>query len=124
MTTQPPARREFTDCLGCGKRVATTAPFCRHCKRKRTPSKIALSSKTSRNSVSDDDALDDDDLDDDDLDGEAYSHGALGLGGYSKDDLDESSELAESKSTKKNLWWYVALVLLIVFSIGAFFPWF
>ena len=114
MTTQPPGRLEFTDCLGCGKRVATTAPLCRHCNKKRTPSKIALSSNNSRNSVSEDDDLDDD----------AYAHSALGLGGYGKDDLDESSELAESQSQKKNLWWYVALVLLIVFSIGALFPWF
>ena len=119
MTTQPPARLEFTDCLGCGKRVATTAPFCRHCNTRRTPSKIAHSSKTIRNPASENDDLEDDDLEDD-----AYSHGALGLGGYGKDDLDESNELAESHSKKKNLWWYVALVLLIVFSIGAFFPWF
>ena len=119
MTTQPPARLEFTDCLGCGKRVATTAPVCRHCNTNRTPSKIALSSKTIRNPASENH-----DLDDDDLDNNEYSHGALGLGGYGKDDLDESNELAESHSKKKNLWWYVALVLLIAFSIGAFFPWF
>ena len=119
MTTQPPGRLEFTDCLGCGKRVATTAPVCRHCNTKRTPSQIALSSNSSRNSVSEDDDFDDNELDDN-----AYSHGALGLGGYVKDDLDESSERAESQSKKKNLWWYVALVLLIVFSIGALFPWF
>lgn len=118
MTTQPPGRLEFTDCLECGKRVATTAPLCRHCNTKRTPSKIPLSFKTSRNSVSEDDDLDDD------LAADAYSHGALGLGGYGMDDLTESSELAESQSKIKNLWWYVALVLLIVFSIGAFFPWF
>lgn len=114
MTTQPPGRLEFTDCLGCGKRVATTAPVCRHCNTKRTPAKIALSSNKSRNSVSEDD----------DLDYDAYAHSALGLGGYGKDDLDESSKRAESQSPQKNLWWYVALVLLIVFSIGALFPWF
>ena len=114
MTTQPPGRLEFTDCLGCSKRVATTAPVCRHCNTKRTPTRIALTSNESRDSVSEDDDRDDD----------AFSHGALGLGGYGKDDLYESNELAESQSKKNNLWWYVALALLIVFSIGALFPWF
>ena len=111
MTTQPPGRLEFTDCLGCGKRVATAAPICRHCNTKRTPSKTLQPSNAIRDSSKDEDDLDD-----------AYSHGALGVGGYGKDDLDETSERVEAQSTKKGLFWYVALVLLIVFSIGVLFP--
>ena len=113
MTNQPPGRLEFTDCLGCGKRVATKAPICRHCNTKRTPAKTVRTSTTTCDSSKDEEDLDD-----------AYSHGALGVGGYGKDDLDETNELRESQATKKGLFWYVALVLLIVFSIGALFPWF
>ena len=111
MTTQPPGRLEFTDCLGCGKRVATTAPICRHCNTKRTPSKTLQTSNNIRDSSKDEDELDN-----------AYSHGALGVGGYGKDDFDEASERSEPHATRKGLFWYVALVLLIIFSIGALFP--
>jgi len=56
----------------------------------------------------------------DDSQGDSESHAALGLGGYGNDDLDD---VPEPSSNKKNLWWYVALVLLIFFSLGALFPW-
>jgi len=55
----------------------------------------------------------------DDSESDSESHAALGLGGYGNDDLDEVPETA---SKKKNLWWYVALVLLIFFALGALFP--
>ena len=97
-----PARLEFTDCLGCGKRVATTAPVCRHCNTSRT------ASNTQKSTLVDDSERD------------SESHAALGLGGYGNDDLDEVPETA---SNKKNLWWYVALVLLIFFALSALFPW-
>jgi len=118
MTTPTPTRLEFTDCLGCGKRVATTAPLCRHCNTKRTPSPIAIIANITRSSsASDDDLKSDEDHEDD-------SHAALGLGGYGNDDLDDQLELDKSNTQKRSLRWYVALVLLIVFSIGALFPWF
>ena len=97
-----PAQLEFTDCLGCGKRVATTAPVCRHCNTSRMTSHIQKSTLV------------------DDSESDTESHAALGLGGYGNDDLDE---VLETASKRKNLWWYVALVLLIFFSLGALFPW-
>ena len=108
-------RLEFTDCLGCGKRVATTAPVCRHCNTRRTPSKIATSTAS---------ALGSKDIDQESQDEDADSHASLGLGGYGQDDFDDAIELDKSSSERKTLYWYVALVLLIVFSIGALFPWF
>jgi len=112
MPTQPPARLEFTDCLACGKRVATTAPVCRHCNTKRAASKVALSIEKLRGPVNQERELDDD----------VDSHAALGLGGYGHDDWDEAKELNEPPSKTKTLWWYVALVLLIVFALGALWP--
>ena len=53
---------------------------------------------------------------------DAYSHGALGVGGYGKDDSDEVSDRSEQQAKKKGLFWYVALVLLFVFSFYALFP--
>lgn len=117
-----PGKLEFTDCQGCGKRVATTAPLCRHCNTKRTPAPIAIIANIRRPSSPDYDDPDGEESED------AHSHAALGLGGYGKDDfedeLDDRQELKDSKAHKRGLWWYVALVLLIVFSIGAFVPWF
>ena len=97
---------EFTDCLGCGKRVATTAAVCRHCNTKRTTSlaKKATSGDNAEN----------------DSEGDSESHAALGLGGYGRDDWDEE---AETVSKRKNLWWYVAWVLLVFFVLSALFPW-
>ncbi len=115
MSAQPPVRLEFTDCIGCGKRVATTAPICRHCNTRRTPSKVATSiilSSGDRNQELD--SQDDD----------ADSHASLGLGGYGHDDFDDANKPDKSSTEKKTLYWYVALVLLIVFSIGALIPWF
>jgi hypothetical protein len=114
MPTQPPARLEFTDCLACGKRVATTAPVCRHCNTQRSASTVTLSVQKLRNP----------DKVERDPDEDADAHAALGLGGYGQDDWDEANERNEPTTQTKNLWWYVALVLLIVFSIGALWPWF
>lgn len=97
-----PVQLEFTDCLGCGKRVATTAAICRHCNTKRTTS---LTKKTTTG---------------DDAESDSESHAALGLGGYGSDDLDEESEPV---SKTRNLWWFVAWVLLIFFVLSALFPW-
>ncbi len=96
---------EFTDCLGCGKRVATTAAVCRHCNTKRT-------SSLARKRTSVDEAENDSGSD-------SESHAALGLGGYGTDDFDDETEPV---SKKKNLWWYVAWVLLIFFALSALFP--
>ncbi len=52
------------------------------------------------------------------------SHAALGLGGYGQDDWDETNESDKPSTKTNNLWWYVALVLLIVFTLGALLPWF
>lgn len=115
MSAQPPVRLEFTDCIGCGKRVATTAPVCRHCNTRRIPSKVATSRAGSRGDKSN--VLDS-------MDDNADTHASLELGGYGRDDFDDAIEHDKSSSEKKTLYWYVALVLLIVFSIGALFPWF
>lgn len=112
MPTQPPLRLEFTDCLACGKRVATTAPVCRHCNTKRGNTKVVLSFEKLRGPVKEEGGIDDD----------ADSHAALGLGGYGNDDWDEAKELDEPPAKTKVLWWYVALVLLIVFALGALLP--
>ena len=114
MPSQPPARLEFTDCLTCGKRVATTAPICRHCNTQRSASTVTLSVKKLRNPAKVERDLDED----------AESHAALGLGGYGHDDGDEANESDEPTTKSKNLWWYVAFVLLIVFTLGALLPWF
>ncbi len=115
MSAQPPVRLEFTDCIGCGKRVATTAPVCRHCNTRRIPSKIATSSASSLGDRNEELDSQDDDAD---------SHASLELGGYGHDDFDDANKSDKSSSEKKTFYWYVALVLLIVFSIGALIPWF
>ncbi len=114
MPPQPPARLEFTDCLTCGKRVATTAPICRHCNTKRSASTVTLSVQKLSNPVKVERDADED----------PDAHAALGLGGYGQDDWDEANERNDPTTKTKNFWWYVALVLLIVFSIGALWPWF
>lgn len=117
MTTPTPGKLEFTDCIACGKRVATIAPICRHCNTKRIPAPIAISANIRHPSSPDYD-------DDNDKNLDSESHAALGLGGYGSDDFDDGSESNDGDARKNGLWWYVALVLLIVFSIGAFLPWF
>jgi len=102
MTNKKPPQLEFTDCLGCGKRVATTATLCRHCNTVRLPVRT-IERKN--------------DDDDDDLE----SHAALGYGGYDSYDLDE--EEVDTTKSQKNLWWYVAWMLLVVFLLSALVPW-
>ena len=97
-----PVRLEFTDCVGCGKRIATTAPVCRHCDTRRTIATTKTPTLV------------------DDSESDTESHAALNLGGYGRDDFDDATE---SERNKKNLWWYVAWVLLIFFSISALYPW-
>ena len=110
-----PQRLEFTDCLGCGKRVATTAEICRHCNTERDPSQLSSFTK-SKGKVYE--KQDEDPADDD-----VESHGALHLGGYGQDDYDEEVDEQQQRTSKKNgLWWYVALALLIFFVLGALFP--
>ena len=100
MPPQPPARLEFTDCLSCGKRVATSAPLCRHCNTKRSASIVTVSVQKLRNPVKVEHDADEEAED-------ADSHAALGLGGYGHDDWDEADERNELTTKTKNLWWYV-----------------
>jgi hypothetical protein len=88
MTT--PKQLEFTDCLGCGKRISTTASVCHHC-------------QTECDSSS-----------------QSESHAALNIGGYGQDDWDDDQR--ENASTRRGLWWYVALALLIFFVLSALLP--
>lgn len=121
MPPTPPARLEFTDCLGCGKRVATTASICRHCNTKRivgsSATKIPGPRDVTRTNSDDDDP-------------EIDSHAALSLGGYGKDDYDEDDEDGNEKespsigifSKMQTFWWCVALILLVFFLVSAFLP--
>ena len=115
MTVPTPGRLEFTDCLGCGKRVATTAPLCRHCYTKRSIATDGTFTKLTPTSAPDHADHGDDDAD---------SHAAFGFGGYGNDDFDDELNSNTPSSKQRSLWWYVALVLLIVFTITAFLPWF
>ena len=118
MPPTPPARLEFTDCLGCGKRVATTATICRHCNTKRgvgsSATKVPGPRDVSRANSEDDDP-------------ESDSHAALSLGGYGKDDYDEEGNENESPpigvfSKMQTIWWFVALMLLVFFVVSALLP--
>jgi len=117
MTTERPPRLEFTDCLGCGKRVATTAPICRHCNTVRISTTKISPTGSSSNAIGNKTELNPDNQGED-------SHASLAVGGYAKDDWDDEAETNRSSSAIKRLWWYVAFVLLIVFTVGAFIPWF
>jgi len=117
MPPAPPERLEFTDCLGCGKRVATTATLCRHCNTKRNVGSTATRSQSPRDIVRTADSKEDSDTD---------SHAALSLGGYGKDDYDEEEENEQPSSGiltgMQWFWWYVALILLIFFLVTALLP--
>jgi ribosomal protein L40E len=103
MTDRKPVQLEFTDCRGCGKRVATTATLCRHCNTARLPT---------RTTPNDDE---ENDLED--------SHAALSSGGYDGYDEDVLEDAESEKSRKMNrLWWYVAWILLLFFALGSLFP--
>jgi len=110
MTTPKPKKLEFTDCRGCGKRVATTATLCGHC---HTPHPQVQGVTSIVRSPKDDGDLEDEKEGDD-------SHMALSSGGYEED--DDTNETANSP-TSKGLWWYVAWALLFVFVLSAVFPW-
>jgi hypothetical protein len=123
MTVPTPIRLEFTDCHGCGKRVATTAPLCRHCNTRRTPTPIPIVANITRSSSKDyRDAKSGNQADDENAK-DADSHAALSMGGYDLEGIDDELESTDA-TKKKDLWWFVALGLLIVFSIGALVPWF
>ena len=119
MPPSPSERLEFTDCHGCGKRVATTASICRHCNTKRDVGSLAKRRPGPRDTIATTDL---------DEDPEAYSHAALSLGGYGKDDHDDEAEEEKEESTigvfskMQSSWWYVALILLIFFVVTALFP--
>ena len=115
MSPAPPGRLEFTDCLVCGKRVATTATLCRHCNTQRNVGGAAIRKPGPRDSIRADES--------DDAD--ADSHAALSLGGYGNDDYPEDPSEPTSSGIltgQKNLWWFVALVLLIFFLVSALLP--
>jgi hypothetical protein len=119
MPPSPSGRLEFTDCHGCGKRVATTATICRHCNTKRDVGSLAIRRPGPRDTIATADL---------DEDPEADSHAALSLGGYGKDDYDDEQEGEKEPSSigvfskMQNFWWYVALILLIFFVVTALLP--
>jgi hypothetical protein len=106
MNSERPARLEFTDCRGCGKRVATTATLCRHCNTARLPSSSSYDNE--------EDALDDDLA-------EGDSHAALGYGGYDDFALDEDTP--ETPKSTARLWWWVAWILIVFFVVTTLIPW-
>ncbi|MEQ1825705.1 MAG: hypothetical protein ABL921_07150 [Pirellula sp.] len=101
MPPKRPARLEFTDCRGCGKRIATTATLCRHCNTARLPTHDHF----------------EDESDDDDSNADA--HGALGYGGYDEYDVEEE---VEKPSRMKAIWWMVAWSLIAFFVLTIFLP--
>lgn len=114
---------EFTDCESCGKRVATTAPLCRHCNTRRTVKGYSTAnesahSTTKRAAINESDSSENDD-------DEATDHYALGIGGYESDiddDNDLNSDAENAKHPLTRLWWSVAFLLLCIFVLGAFLP--
>ena len=89
---------EFMDCGHCGKRVAVTARRCGHC------------GQAPHGDPND-----------------SEEHHAEG--GYTaEEDFDYDEHMEEESngdtyiSTKRNLWWYVALFFLIFYSIAALWP--
>ncbi len=98
------------DCRHCGKRVAKSAARCGHCGHETL--------RAGLNASVDNDA--------------EHSEAHHSEGGYddSNDDFDYDEYVAEEfgeesyVSTKRNLWWYVAFFLLILFAISALFPMF
>ncbi|MCY2985756.1 MAG: hypothetical protein NTY15_19195 [Planctomycetota bacterium] len=118
MPPLPSGRLEFTDCHGCGKRVATIATICRHCNTKRNVSSLVKRNPGPRDLVGTADL---------DAEPDAYSHSALALGGYGEDDYDDAAEEKEQPSIgvfskMQSFWWYVALVLLVFFVVTALLP--
>lgn len=113
MTDRKPTQFEFTDCTGCGKRVATTARVCHHCNTRRILAVSPVHSASIRDLKS---RSEDQDFDID----ESESHAAQSYGGY--DDHDLQGDLDSPKSTKK-MWSYVAWILIIVLVLTTFLPW-
>ncbi len=99
--------------------MATTAPICRHCNTKRDVASLAKRRPGPRDSVPTADLEEEPD---------AYSHAALSLGGYVKDDYDDEAEGEKEQpsigvfSKMQSFWWYVALILLIFFLVSALLP--
>jgi hypothetical protein len=104
-----PNQLEFTDCLSCGKRVATTAKICHHCKKPRLQT-VSIGQTIPRSKDSNENESDD----------ELDSHAALSYGGYDAHDIDENEVETPSKIHK--LWWYVAWILLAISVLGAMVP--
>ena len=109
MTSRKPVQLEFTDCIHCGKRIATTAKRCHHCQA--TFTTLARPGQTT--SPSGLDEKQEGDIGQD-------SHMSLSYGGYDDQGMDDADEEVDSSPGK--LWRYVAWVLLIVFSVFALMP--
>jgi hypothetical protein len=103
---------EFTDCLKCGKRVATTARVCHHCKTERNTSASKQSKVVSKRPAEDDSEFDED--------YEEGSHAALGYGGYDNHDMDDATNGAYPKSRK--IWVAVAWLLIFIFAGAVLAP--
>lgn len=101
MSKQRSPQLEFTDCRGCGKRVATTATICHHCNTLRIPS-----AHSGRRDPHEEDSVDD-------------SESALSYGGY--DDHDVETEVSKN-TTLSRVWWSVTWVLIIFFVLSALWP--
>ncbi len=109
---------EFTDCKHCGKRVAKTARRCGHCGFR--PSQTAK-------------PLDYDESSEQPDEDSSEAHHATGGYDESQDDFDYDEYVKDEYvkdeleshpygSTKRNLWWYVALFMLILFAVTAVLP--
>ena len=109
MTSRKPVQLEFTDCIHCGKRIATTARRCHHCQA--TFTNLVRPKPTTSNHDLDEELEEVDSRD---------SHMSLSYGGYDNQDMDDTDE--ELDSSPRKLWRFVAWVLLIVFSVFALMP--
>ena len=95
---------DFCDCRHCGKRVSTKARVCAHCGFPPPSTVDEVDTEPS----------------------EAHHSG----GGYDEanDEFDYDAFVAEEFDeeplgpTKRNLWWYVAVLLLVLFAVTAILP--
>ena len=99
---------EFMDCGHCGKRVAKTARRCGHCGFDPTRGGGVADHGDERQNSDEHHAEGGYDAAEDDFDYDEFVEEEFG---------DQSA-----KTTKRNLWWYVALFFLILYSITALFP--
>jgi uncharacterized membrane protein YvbJ len=98
----------FIDCPHCGKRVREDAPQCHRCGKRLAQRRTVPPAKTDGNE-----------------DGGSPEH-AASHGGYDShaDDFDYDEFVQEEfgvKKKKKNLWYYVAWILIVVLSLPIIF---